>query len=544
MMNITFLRKLTVVLVALFFASCDKDYNTLGSDIVGNGNFNFTTATPEVKVYNQKIPAIQTNNLPINQLGIYDNPVFGKTKANFVTQLTLATVAPTFNNLPTIVIDSVIVTVPYISTKGATDSSGKTEYTLNNIKGTGTINLQVFRNGFEMLDYDPSTGFTTSKRYFSDQDGDFNTAKMGPVLNDDLARPNENTTFTFSNKEYVKYKIDETLLVPLPKTDANIESRNSPRMRLHLKTSYFQTEIIDKAANPATSGSFVNNNAFKSYFKGLYFQVQDASSGTMTALDFTKGDVTIYYKQDKVAPATGREMKSLTLNISGNTVNLLDNTDSNTNYTNGIIASSTTTGQPNLFLKGGQGCMAFVELFTGTQGAALLTDLKEKNVLVNDATLTFTVDQTQSGMTGYTNPQRIYIFDADNNTPLFDYFFDNSTNPSDSKLNKPVHGGILETVGGKLIYKIRITEHVDKILKEKDGITKNVRLGVVVTENINLVAHAFLRNSIADPIPSNLDRKFDRLPVSSVLNTSGTILHGNNSHPDGVKFEVHYTKPN
>ena len=543
MMNTTFFKKITVVLVALFFASCDKDYNTLGSDIVGNENFDFTTITPIIKVYNQKIPAVQTNNLSVNQLGIYNNPVFGKTKANFVTQLTLATVAPTFNTI--VSIDSVVVTVPYFSTKGETDSSGKTDYTLDNIKGTGTINLQVFRNGLELLDYDPETNFSTAKRYFSDQDGDFNAAKDGVALNDD-PRTEENSDFVFSKKEYVKYKVNETTLLMMPKTDANIESRNSPRMRLHLKTSYFQTEIINKAIS--SPSDFVNNNAFKSYFKGLYFQVQNASSGSMASLEFSKGDVTIYYKQNKTLPATGVEMKSLTLNMTGNTVNLLDNIDDTINYTNGLIAPRTivgqTRGQRNLYLRGGEGSMAFVELFAGTDGAAQLADLKAKNVLVNDASLTFTIDQSQSVMTGHTNPKRIYIYDADNNTPLFDYYFDNSTNPSDSKLNKYIHGGIFDESTGKMTYKVRITEHISNILKETTNL-KNVRLGIAVTENINTVSYAFLKdkNTLA-PSSSDSAKKMDRVPVSSVLNTGGTVFYGNDTTEDGVKFEIHYTKPN
>jgi hypothetical protein len=547
MMNTTFFKKITIVLVALFFASCDKDYNTLGSDIVGNENFDFITATPTINVYNQKIPAVQTNNLSVNQLGIYNNPVFGKTKANFVTQLSLATLAPTFKSHP--VIDSVVVSVPYFSTKGITDSSGKTDYTLNNIKGTGTINLQVFRNGLELLDYDPTTNFSTAKRYFSDQDGDFDGAKYGVVLNDD-PRAEENSAFVFSKKEYVKYKVEN--LAIMPRIDANIESRNSPRMRLHLKTSYFQTEIIDKAANSTTAADFVNNNAFKAYFKGLYFQVQNASSGSMASLEFSKGDVTIYYKQDVInndtSPVPVKEMASLSLNMTGNTVNLLDNTDDTINYTNGLIAPRTivgqTRGQRNLYLRGGEGSMAFVELFAGTDGAAQLADLKAKNVLVNDASLTFTVDQSQSVMTGHTNPQRIYIYDADNNTPLYDYYFDSTTNSSDSKLNKYIHGGIFDESTGKMTYKVRITEHISNILKETTNL-KNVRLGVVVIENINTVGYAFLKdkNTLA-PSSSDLAKKIDRVPVSSVLNTGGTVFYGNDTTEDGVKFEIHYTKPN
>jgi hypothetical protein len=36
-----------------------------------------------------KIGPIESNNLPVNALGIFDNPAFGTTTANFATQLVL-----------------------------------------------------------------------------------------------------------------------------------------------------------------------------------------------------------------------------------------------------------------------------------------------------------------------------------------------------------------------------------------------------------------------------------------------------------------------
>ena len=110
------------LMAVLLLISCDKDFNELGTDIVGDDHFGFTKySDASVKAYNQKLGPIASNNLPINPLGFYDNPVYGKTEANFVTQLELDDEDPTFNNtdptnyqnLP--VIDSVILNVPYYS---------------------------------------------------------------------------------------------------------------------------------------------------------------------------------------------------------------------------------------------------------------------------------------------------------------------------------------------------------------------------------------------------------------------------------------------
>ena len=551
-MNTTFLRKAAVVLVAIFFASCDKDYNTLGSDIVGNDDF---TATPKlflVKAYNQKIPAVQTNNLPVNQLGVMYNDVLGTTKSNFVTQLSLATLKPTFKSH--LAIDSVILTVHYFSTKTFEDTNGIGTYTLNSIYTTNTstttpkayhpIDLKVFRSGVYLRDTDPATA--TTQQHFSDEDSNFNSFIIGSKLNNDSDNK-ENTAFVPDTKEYKKYKVANNTVV-LPK---EVESHSSPRMRLHLDKSYFNTNIIQ-----APSSELDNNNAFKSYFRGLYFQVDEsvANQGTSMALDFSKGDVTIYYKQDVIdndtASTPAQEMASLTLNMSGNTVNLFNNTDNST-YSTAANNPNALTGDKNLYLKGGQGSMAFIELFPGVDGAAQLADLKTKKLLVNEASLTFTVDKT--GMTSdYNKPQRIYIFDADNNTPLFDYYLDNTVNSTNTNLNKFIHSGILSegTSGSKDTYKIRITEHVNRILKETSGVTKNVRLGIVVSGNINIIGMGSL-NPVEVPAASSTDinKKMSKSPVSSTISPLGTVIYGSNYLPtdtnydNRVKFEIYYTEP-
>jgi hypothetical protein len=49
-----------------------------------------------------KIGPIESNNLPVNALGIFDNPAFGTTTANFATQLVLESANPTIGKNPVI----------------------------------------------------------------------------------------------------------------------------------------------------------------------------------------------------------------------------------------------------------------------------------------------------------------------------------------------------------------------------------------------------------------------------------------------------------
>src|SRR5690606_20299589 len=118
------------------FASCDKDFNQIGSDVIGDDHFDFLPHDMSTVVaFNHGTGVVQTNNMQINSLGIYNNPVFGQTKAEFVTEVQMASVNPTFDQEKFIKLDSVILTIPYFSTRKSTDANGGSEYKLDSIFG-------------------------------------------------------------------------------------------------------------------------------------------------------------------------------------------------------------------------------------------------------------------------------------------------------------------------------------------------------------------------------------------------------------------------
>lgn len=550
MINTNFFKSLTVALTAFLFASCDKDYNSLGSDVIGNENFLFEKYTGDlsVKVYNQKVREVQTNNLAINQLGIYSDPIYGVTKANFVTQLTLGTLAPEFG--ANVVVDSVVLDVPYFSTKTATSSTGVGEYELNSIYTTNVdsdvydpIDLKIFRNGFELNDFDPATNYTTAQKFYSNQDGDVSAQIASPMLNDG-SNPLASTAFVPSNVENKMNKVTSVSDGLTPYTivhnkTTDIESRSMPSMHLYLDKDHFRDHVINAGAS-----NLIDNNSFKSHYKGLYFQVQSASTGSLMKLDFKKGKVIIYYKEDLIRKdANGvvlgneRPRKTLVLNMSGNTVNLFD-VSANISYPE-VTSPNITNGDQSIYLKGGEGTQAYVELFKDNE----LATLKAMNVLVNDASLTFTVADSRSIDQ---LPKRVYLFDADNDRFLLDFLYDTTTDVSDSKLNKSIHGGIIEEIGGIKRYKIRITEHINKILREKDTQKENVRLALVITDDINNPAYGALKTPVSAPSSTDATKTLKTFPVGAITNHMGTVLYGNNNviPANDVKFEIYYTKPN
>ena len=221
--NFLFKTLFTVLLLSLFI-SCDKDFNEIGDGVIGeNNNLNLLSEEYSVKVQDKETGEVQTNNLPLNTLGLYKNDVFGETKSEFVTQLTLANPNPTFINLtprvavndpinPTnIVVDSVYLYVPYFATRTETDPSGNGTFKLDSIIGTGKIKLDVFRSNDADLSlnvgFPNGTGLNFPKVTYSNSFGI--NKNVGSRLNDGVVA--ENDEFEFKKEEIKFYKNDPEL---------------------------------------------------------------------------------------------------------------------------------------------------------------------------------------------------------------------------------------------------------------------------------------------------------------------------------------------
>jgi hypothetical protein len=155
--------------------------------------------------------------------------------------------------------------------------------------------------------------------------------------------------------------------------------------------------------------------------------------------------------------------------------------------------------------------------------------------LVNEANLVFFVDEN---LITSNYPERIYVYDMENKLPLVDYFLDIPNNgiPSLSRIN---HLGPLERVGGKLRYKVKITEHIKNLLLRD---STNVDLGLSVSLNVNSENPS---NNPGQRLVQSSSNEFT-VPPSSVLSPRGTVLHGNNTESEDrrVYLEIYYTEPN
>lgn len=84
------------LLILMGLISCQNDLTTIGAGVIGGEPFTTDKAVYDVFAFNKNIDAVQTNRLAIYQLGVYNDPIYGKTEAQITSQLVLSQANPNF----------------------------------------------------------------------------------------------------------------------------------------------------------------------------------------------------------------------------------------------------------------------------------------------------------------------------------------------------------------------------------------------------------------------------------------------------------------
>jgi hypothetical protein len=139
---------------------------------------------------------------------------------------------------------------------------------------------------------------------------------------------------------------------------------------------------------------------------------------------------------------------------------------------------------------------------------------------------------------GDAEPNRVFLYNLGSNTILGDYSIDPTVGGEDPNNSLLTHlPALVRGEDGKgIYYKLRITEHIRRVLT---GDLENAKLGLVVTQNVNVVGNSAIR-------PVNPADGISRVPMGSVNTPKGTILHGNLSTDENKrpKFNIIYTQTN
>ena len=298
-----------------------------------------------------------------------------------------------------------------------------------------------------------------------------------------------------------------------------------------------------------------NEPNFKEFFRGLYIKVESNSNGSIMLLNFASSNtkLTIHYTSDNTNIGdsdTGSvdeietNQHEYEMNFSGNLINLFDN--ENPIDVGGI---DQTNGNENIYLRGGEGIISTLDLFSGSitndNGEEMsefdhfkqffYDNISDEPIrIVNEAYIEFFVNQN---FANEDEPERIYIYNYDQNTALIDYFLDQSVSSLtiNAKINhlEPLVRDSLDDDKG-IKYKIRITEHLNNLIL-RDSTNAKLALGVISdvasVQNFKILDGSESENK--------------RLASGIILSPKGTILHGNLSVDieKRPKIKIYYTEP-
>ena len=405
---------------------------------------------------------------------------------------------------------------------------GATVYDVDSLLGNfnDSFKIKIQEMDYYLREYDPTDNFESRQRYYNDNNILENFT--GQTLFDGEVQIDKNELLIYREDDPETDDIDES---------EEVKERLSPRIRIPLNSEFFQSKLIDNEGSTDLS----NYDNFNLYFKGIYINAYDFTDPLMMILDFDSAEIIINYEYDKynknnteddiTDDTIDRESKDFKITFNGNKINLIKKEPFSSEIVSNI---NSTNNLAKIYLKGGEGLMAEIDLFKDSQGNDLLDDIRSRPWLINEANLTFYVDrQTVDLNGGLIEPFRVYLYDLDTSLPLVDYYIDDTQGPrrTETKIN---HGGMLEIDSDSrgIKYKIRISEHIKNIVR-KDSINK--KLGLVLSSSITNVLSTELKTS---PIES--------APQTTVINPLGTVLYGpepDQSHYDKrLKLELFYSE--
>ncbi len=535
---------LIILLIAVF--SCEKDFASFDSEVINSDNaINFSTNSLEYNLTtkSEMVNPVQTNNLPSFLLGSYNHPQFGRSNSSFVGQMVPSEYNHDFGD--NVVLDSVVLTIPYFSRGIDTSEEGDITYEIDSVYGNEPIKISVYRNNFFFRTFDPFSNFDTSQSYYSN--GSLSVEEIIDVAQLEGELLFEIDDFTPSANQINLTQIDTS-------GNTYVSQRLAPALRFKLNNpndNFWETNFFENEGNQVLT----NEPNFKEFFRGLFIKIESNSEGSIMLLNFASSNtkLTIHYTSDNTNIGdsdTGSvddietNQHEYVMNFSGNLINLFDNENP---IDVGLIDQS--IGNENIYLKGGEGIISTLDLFSG-----FITDDSGEEIsefdhfkqffydevsdepirIVNEAYIEFFVNQNFSNDD---EPERIYIYNYEQNTALIDYFLDQSVSSLtiNAKINhlEPLVRDSLDDDKG-IKYKIRITEHLNNLIL-RDSTNAKLALGVI-SDVASVQNYKILNDS---------ETEDKRLASGVILSPKGTILHGNLS-PEvdkRPKIKIYYTEP-
>lgn len=471
-----------VLSIFLGVISCEKDFTDIGTGIINNTKFSNGEILLDINVENSPLEKVKSDNIAFAQgqylLGVYASPDYEKIESSIISQVIISKdsllVDKVYGADTTVVttIDAVFIKLPYQATLVENTTTGP-DYTLDSIIGDKTKPFNI--NVYQINDYlsrlnpaDPSK----LNSYFSNDPYQKIGTELNEVLNYQFT-PSKNDTVLYVNRRLSNNNIyDQDTVKYL--SSAGI---STPFINIPLNKDKFKELFLDKLE----SNEFASQDAFNNYFRGLVIEAT-GDEGFLVSLNFNNTTVQlnptieVYFTNTvlKSGVVVDSIKKNNTFSLSGIRRNSFKMTD------------RTYPVNQEVKIQGAAGSEAKINLFA----AGKLEELRAKNLLVNEASITFYIDQSKDTTAV---PNRLYLYKSGENT---------NSNPNLSQIKdtysegESTFGGLLERDNGKKDrYTFRITDYVSDLLSGETSYSPPLKLKVYNSTDLPVTDSIFVNYS-------------------------------------------------
>ncbi|QVY64340.1 DUF4270 family protein [Polaribacter sp. Q13] len=481
-----------VALVFVFTAviSCEKDFNDIDSSLVENTKFDVNTLTVKgITIENSYIKNVISDNISNKPgqylLGVYASDDYKNIEASIVSQLaitsnlevmnsdTIAKYATSTTHIVTS-IDTVFLKLPYQVTLNDDGDA----YELDSIIGdqSKAFNLNVYQTSTYLSRLNPKDASKNnsynSNDVFDPKGSELNITdnyQFIPSLRDTLVVNRWTSNGILADKDTITYSSSTTSTLSLPFAVVPLK----------------ETEIKNLFLDQYESSHFDTQDAFNNYFRGVILEAT-GNKGSLISFNFEgaiKPSIEIYYTNTVFETATNDTIKTFRKNDS---------------FSLSGIRSASYKMEDKVYpadkitLQGTAGTEAKINLFgADTDGNGIADEIEElraRNLLINDASLTLYINQSADTTAV---PYQLFLYKSNEDVnPVYSQIKDVYSEGAF------VFGGLLErdSKGKKEKYTFRITDYLSDILSGETDYSPTLRLKVINATDLLTVTDTVFKN--------------------------------------------------
>ena len=453
--NFLLMKHFKIFLLLILNFSCNEDFNTVGVDLVSTSDF--ITKTEYFPVYSKtdSIVDIQSDRQVYMHVGQFTLPFFGRSSANFTTQINIPpnSIFGNFsqtrelegdpNNTKVIEenerVKDVFLEIPFIVDERDSDNDGVIDaFDINpndpnsDSDGDGVTDIEESRNGTNPLDSDSdgdgisdltdtdnSSYDSENKEYSVDSiygnkrtQFNFKVTELTYFFND--LDPDDNFESIkpyYSKRDYYEEGFVGRVLADYPyqldfneirynyrEDDPETESINETelvetRLTPRIRIPLDNSFFQEKILDMESTDALANANNFHNHIKSINFRISNSNEDIYMLLNMTGASIKVKYNFDLVNDNGTQNILTDDTIQEGERVLELPLGGVKINHFKNDDISHNTLSSGKIYLKGGLGTRSVINLFDKEGDSNVIEDLRTKNnILINQANLIFYVD--------------------------------------------------------------------------------------------------------------------------------------------------------